>query len=272
MGLDIYLHKYEDFDDAVRREKEYEAGSAENWGTGTIKYDDMSPHEKDEASKKDKALAEKLGLDEYGSGAGDSIEINSKLHPKHMFKIGYLRSSYNNGGINHILGNTVGRDLHWIFDAPKESQFKPDWVEALRRANRLLSDFKKFIEENGAYMVLEISQNQFGREISEIDTENKAMETFIQQKKKHVPDKFFGSSFSNKDGHFFLGKGLKVTAIIEGSRRKYFANEKIPCVYVIHEEEKKFKWYVEALEVVVEMCEWVLNQAEIEQYVIHWSS
>ena len=47
--------------------------------------------------------------DDDRDGNAEEVRLDSKVHADHMFKIGYLRSSYNDGGIDRIL-----RWLTWV--------------------------------------------------------------------------------------------------------------------------------------------------------------
>ena len=116
MGLDIYLYKYEDFESTRSREEKYEKFSEEAWERAG-EYNSLTEDEKDEINKKCEAFAASLDLDKYGSAqAGRTrIEVDHKKWSDHLFKLGYFRSSYNDGGIERILMNMGLPTLHEVF-------------------------------------------------------------------------------------------------------------------------------------------------------------
>lgn len=94
MGLDIYLYKSNDID----------AHAA--WNAQREKACEKAP----EWSKADKGAAYDAFMARWDAEHPDhspeeKIEIDSKVYPDHLFKVGYLRSSYNGGGIERVLGN-----------------------------------------------------------------------------------------------------------------------------------------------------------------------
>jgi len=106
MGLDVYLYRCADRAKAKALEEQYETESSAIWEaiTGDRKYEECSDAEKDEARAQTKALAERLGLGEWGDNpACEKVELPSTKYPDHYFKVGYWRSSYNGAGINSIL-------------------------------------------------------------------------------------------------------------------------------------------------------------------------
>lgn len=70
----------------------------------------------------------------------------------------------------------------------------------------------------------------------------------------------------------FLANLPKILAIINGIGKKFFTKNDIPCTYIIIENEQGFEWYVEALDIIVEMCELVLEHNDPENCVLYWSS
>src|SRR5882672_9079589 len=125
MGLDVYLYRYNRTPAEVEKletkwEKQLDALQIEVFGPGG--WEKASESQKDEYSRRSDALREVGKLDDDGlpTGSREQIEIDSTVHPKHMFKIGYLRSSYNDGGINRILQDRIGRDLGDIFNPDED--------------------------------------------------------------------------------------------------------------------------------------------------------
>src|SRR6185295_11284101 len=165
MGLDVYLYRY-DVEKAVmdKLEKQYETASNKAWHFGGKTYEQLTAAEKSQARATNKATALKLGLDKDGEHPGKvKIEIDSALYPDHMFKIGYLRSSYNDEGINRVLRNAGLHDLSEIFQPGERYAFRPDWDEALARAKYVLDRWQLRQEsEESKFFVFEIAPNPFG--------------------------------------------------------------------------------------------------------------
>jgi len=264
MGLDVYLYRYEDFEAHQKLEAEVEAFSK---SFSDDDYDTMK-----------KARAEKFGnqVDEWGGVivGKEQITINSKVHPDHLFKIGYLRSSYNDGGVNRILRSTLGKDLYYIFQPEERYQFKPDWGTCLKRALEVRDEFARHIEANGAFRIITVWANPLldGTELPASDAA--ALKTFLEVRARNPPPAkehpLWGGDFSSREGEFFLSPAaLRVRALIPGISTVIGAR---PCTYVVYEDDEHFAWYRQALEINVEMCEWVLGQPDVNKLVLHWSA
>lgn len=146
MGLDVYLYRYENFEETKRLKDEYhkfEKQQFDNLGREATQEDLVVIEAAVEAK------AAEIGLDEWGETEdGERVELESKLHPDSMFKIGYMRSSYNSGGINSILRSMVGKDLYYAFrdDDNEEYCFKPDWPKAKERLLEISADLADSIQ------------------------------------------------------------------------------------------------------------------------------
>lgn len=265
MGLDIYLYRYDNFNDTIEREKKYEEFSEKLW-EDTGEYNSISDETKIEIRQKCKEYAESLGLDQYGTDVTnkENIEFDSTLYPNHMFKVGYFRSSYNDGGIERILKNFGLPTLYDIFEVDSSVyQIKPDWESALTNVTKVIEEFKA----KGNYRVKPIYAHTL---TNEYPTESKeALELFIKEKEKYEELKRDndGYNYSNSIGEFNFEESEKVIAFIPGECR-YIFNDK-PCVYKIVEGDNS--WYINALEIVRETIEYVLSQENKEQYYLHWS-
>ena len=258
MGLDIYLYKYQDFEKTQRLEKEYEEFSEKLWEG--LDYESLSKEKKDELREKEKQFAASLGLDDWGSDKDghSKVEHPHPDYPDHYFQIGYFRSSYNEGGIERILRNLELPTMHDIFQkGDEEYAFQPNWQDALTRVTDLIEKFK----EKGAYRVHAVTANFFSE--SEIKSEAQALAAFTAELSRENPLK---SNYSNKTGEFYMTDPLKVLAMIPG---KYKLLRERDCVYVVTESDNT--WYIQALEIVKATCEYVLAQADINQYYLHWS-
>jgi hypothetical protein len=264
MGLDIYLSYYSDYKKSKKNEKIFEDLSENLW-------DEVKAQEGDELCEKTKNRvfeylkkeAEKLGLDEYGCDITyeTRIEKNSELYPKHNFKIGYFRSSYNGSGINGILKDLNIPDLYDIFEPGDEYEFVPNWANALN----VVQDSIQLLKKDEGYRVETISANMFAPD-EVAKNPLAAMELFKKQlNQKHSKD---FTAYSNRDGHFYMDKkGLKVHALMPG--KDHFDR---PCTYVVYQPKDGNKYYLQALEIVKETIEYVIAQENPQAYYLRWSA
>ncbi len=256
MGLDIYLRKCKNLSEARAVEREYEKKCDKIWGKKTL-----SDNEK---RMECKALAKALGLDEYGSSPDIvKVELPSAKHSEHYFKIGYFRSSYNEAGTNSVLERLGVPNLYQLFnvEGQEPDDLHPDWEDALKETKRAIELFDRVtgsaIGKYDAFVV-----NTFFYEDGAKSAEE-ALQVFAKELEK-TPDKDF-RSYSNKSGEYFLD-GMKVYGLVVGKDLMG-----TPCFYVIHDAEKKFRWYRQALEIVAETCEYVLAQPDKDDYFLVWS-
>lgn len=270
MGLDIYAYKYKDFAKTQDLEKRYEEESKKTWDPNGRKYEELAQEEKDGASERAKEFALSLGLDESGSDekGKEQIEIDSKKYPEHYFKIGYFRSSYNAGGINTVLGNLLGKDLHYIFQPDEEYYVQPDWEDAKTRTQEMISELKEVVKNGNTLRVESICHNELIGLVNneDIDDEKKALNVFLKEKKDHEKGPL---SYENRRGSFFLEEPLKVRGFILGARKRFFVDQKLPCVYAIYESD--VSWYLQALEIVEETIDYILALPDKDKVYLHWS-
>jgi hypothetical protein len=260
MGLDIYLYRYDDFEDTSNREEQYSKFEEELWEKAGD-YASLSESQKAELNEKEENFAKELGLDKWGSDVTKKhqIEEDHKDYPDHYFKIGYFRSSYNDGGIERILSNLGCPTMHDIFQQNgEEYRFKPDWNESLIRCEDAIKIFKG----KGEYRVSKVMENLFSD--SEVSSEKEALEIFLEEMAKKRSNDMM--SFSNSKGEFHLDKPLEVVAMMSGTtellgRRK--------CTYIVTKGDNE--WYLQALEIVRDTIKYVLAQDNINQYYLHWS-
>lgn len=268
MGLDVYLYRYEDFKASRKAEEEYEERTSALWEKEDDEYDNIS----DELRKEEARIAQELGMEKADFGyeypGKKSIELDSEIYPDHLFKIGYLRSSYNEAGINSVLSKTTGTSMDEIFGVEERYYaFQPDWEECRNRARKALKDFKAYLKKNGDYSVMSFrANNLFGG--PEVHNKRRAMEVFQEQVEKHKD--FSGpGNYSCRNGEFYLQDPRKVFAFIPGEEA--FIRSKVPCVYAICENPHGYKSYLQSLEIMIEMCDWVLAQPDKDKYYLHWS-
>ena len=268
MGLDIYLNKYNNYEDTISREKNYEDFSEKIWEESGD-YDKISEEKKEEIRTKLKEYATSLGLDDWGSDKEnvESIETSHPEYKDHYFKIGYFRSSYNEGGINRILSNFGLMTLEKIFDHKNEEyHFQPDWEASKKRAQLTLDEFKK----QGNYRVEAMYPHNYSSGFP--TTSDEALNVYLSEMEKNKESRSKNPdaeeyNYSNAKGAFFPAEPLKVLAVIPGTN-KYIFNER-PCLFVIKEGDND--WYIKALEIVIATCDYVLGQENINQYYLHWS-
>jgi len=86
---------------------------------------------------------------------------------------------------------------------------------------------------------------------------------------KEPKNDFIGGDYSNAQG-YFSRDGLTVHAIIAGS--EFLSPTGVWVVAKAKAEEHRLTWYLQALEVVDETCDFVLSQPDPQNYYVHWSS
>lgn len=265
MGLDIYLYRYEDREDTERKEKQYSDLSEASWNEHG-EYDTITEAMKQTLRAKDKNIAASLGLKDGGEDSRKQrIENPSTKYPDHYFKVGYFRSSYNNGGINAILSRFGLPDLYEIFERERDDEyvFQPNWGTVKTKCLYVIAQLK--LAPN--IRCFDVSWNDFKNPNDwTIRSERDALEVYINEKSKsHGPD-----GYSNINGIFHHSEPLKVFGLVHGVRKMLLSEVLLPCVYVVTEGENE--WYVNALEIIVETADYVLSRPDQDKYFLHWSS
>lgn len=265
MGLDVYLYRYEDKADAARREAEFSQtaeSTPEFW--------------KDANDATRTALAERLGLDQYGTDKLKTfkIQLPSAKYPDHYFKIGYFRSSYNAGGIDHVMKDLIDKRLSDICGADDEYEFQPDWQMMKINAQAAINEINQQIQRAGGPVQVKcVAQNMFSNpaDFRAINNEKAAMDAYIAEHQSHserkAKDGETFSAYSNRNGEFYFDAPIEVHGIIPGVEK--FAGER-PCHYLIIKGD--LDWYVKAIEIVIETAEYVLSQPDPDKFWLHWSS
>ena len=147
------LFRSEDRAKIERDEAEYERRSAVIWKEDDgRRYEDIPDAEKETARAAVAEMAREIGVGEWGeSPLKQKIKLPSATYPDHLFKIGYLRSSYNSGGTNHVLRNALDKDLYWVFgyegNAEPDNE-APDWQASRDRALALRDEWTAYIAKN----------------------------------------------------------------------------------------------------------------------------
>lgn len=211
-----------------------------------------------------------MGLDVYLQYKGNDIpEMNSQQFPEHYFKLNYFRSSYNDSGINRFCRTRYNNDgLYFIFnedDKEKNSEiYKPDWKGALERAKELLHLIETDPISNVVVGFQDVDTD------SEVDTA-KAVKIFTEEFTKNfvTPDPFDKYNYSNRDGVFLFGSTETLIAMIPGKMRPYPGSG----VFIFTQgKEKVTTWYEQAVKIIIESIELVLNSGDPENYSLIWSA
>jgi hypothetical protein len=278
MGLDVGLGKCSDCM-ATLNEKHYEEQDSklssnvdfEKARQGDVKaMADVKEYE-----KKIEEIAKSKGLDKFGTSLSRTkIEQDSKKHPKHMFKIGYFRSSYNGSGYNHFIDNNIGLNgLYYIFDKQLDDYyFTPNWKDSLDRAKEVLSKLKKLKKEGkdvmmDCFRLPMVVSSEFIKKMPK--TEFEAKEQLNEEQSKGKNNSF--SSYSNYKGEFHLGKDpLKIVSLQHGVVKNILTDKWEPCVYLGYKGD--FAFYLQATEIVVEAVKYVLAQPDVSDYYLTWSA
>lgn len=255
MGLDVYLYKCDDIKAHLAwegcRDKHIDDGP----GYGSPGHDER---------------AAKWDAEHPDPAPEEQVEIDSRVLPEHMFKIGYLRSSYNDGGTERVIKNATGKGLHFIFGEPNDYIVEPNWGECLKRAIDARESFDAHIKEHGSYGVMTASRNMFEAPGAGPASDADALATFraerLRWSAKSGAHRSFGSSYGNRDGEFFMGEPLKVAALIGGTENILGKRQVVYAIF-----EKDLTWYQQALQIVVEMIEWVIAQPNPQKFYLHWS-
>lgn len=259
MGLDIYLTRYNNLKSTLEKEKRYTELSEKSWKEAG-EYNSLTEEQKTLLREKDLKLSNSMGLDSYGEdvSAKETIEKDSSLYPDHYFKVGYFRSSYNEGGINRILKNLGLKTLNEIFENSNDEYiFKPNWEKALINVNDVLNEFRK----KEPYRVHKVSQI-FSE--PKVTSEKDALDLFINEIEKH---KNCDYNYGNSLGDFSYHEPIKVLAMIYG--KEEFLGRRANCIYVITNSTNE--WYIQALEIVKETIEYVISNENTDQLYLRWS-
>lgn len=270
MGLDIYLRRCDNLEAETALMEKAEEFSNSLWEGK--KYETTSDEEKEVIRAATKAEYTRLGLDQYGSSTKiESIELDSALYPEHMFKVGYLRSSYNSGGINSVLERAGCPTLYDIFQPERDEYYvTPDWEASLIRVEQAIARYRDTLQDPlGSFDVMEVRTPIF----EGVATPKEALDLFKEQLRTYhdrkEKDSNAWSAYSNREGEFFL-EGRKVYAFIPNSGwGKGFH------VIVGKEaaETTEEDWYYQALLVTKETIAYVLSRPVEEQkhYFFGWS-
>ena len=262
MGLDVYLKHSTNRADALARQEQASAYENEVWDEAGS-YNELTDEKRAEIRANIKAFNAQIGVGEYGEALDiETIEMDSKLYPTSMFKVGYLRSSYNSGGINSVLRRIGCPDLYDIFQPGDEYNVTVDWAGARERAVESVAALKAYMNsEMGQYDVIEVNG---------YDPVGSKEEALALLKKELGHKSAFGGGYSNRAGDWFP-EGLQIVGAVPG--QPSFMGT--PTYYLFTKntgDDNNFKWYVESLEVTLEMIDYVLAQPDPDNYFLAWSA
>lgn len=264
MGLDVSLKHCADMDTALANQKHCEEYSDRVWEEAGD-YKTLTEESKQSIRHQTKAYNEAFNCDDWGS-SNDIADVcfKSTIHPDHMFEVGYLRSSYNEGGINNVLRRLDCMDLYGIFNVTDNHDYyvKPNWDDSLGRVNQVIADVKLHMEGPMA-MYDAIHLRGFGDGVPDAATALKLLEKELEDNQNRGPA--FGNSYSNRDGDWFLD-GIEIVGAVKASS---FGGG---TFLLTKSKESNLAWYYQALEVTREMIEYVLSQPDPENYVLGWSA
>ena len=276
MGLDIYLRKCADLELAQKAQREASEECDKAWSFGGLDYEELSQEQIAQARSACKAIRAKAGCDEDGRHLSVQEEdgMPSQTDPEHLFRIGYFRSSYNEGGIERVMSNLGLPGLAQIFGEPEEYEFKPDWEACLARAQDAINGYKAHLESPaGKFRIVSVSPMwDCGA-----SSEKEALDMFVGEMEKNRPEGW--DCFSNRDGHFWMG-GMTVRAVVTKKFDPPAANDPIgrlvnrPGVFLVcdrQQEPGKLDWYLAALMIVKETIEYVLSRPDRSDYYLTWS-
>lgn len=262
MGLDVYLYRCPNRPAARQIEDAYEKRTTELWAKHCGKEGEWGSLAKDEQDRRYEvykaariAVARELGLTEDGHHPQvEEVKLPSARWPDHYFKIGYFRSSYNDTGINSVLRSFGLPTLSDIFNPGDEYEFVPNWEAARQNASRVLAGLRS--QATLGIRVLEVRPNML-RRTHELPASAEAARQIIANERKHND----GCWYSNIHGDFFPDR-LPVVALIPGQY----------CVFAAYKLDDNMDFYTQALEIVIETCDYVLAQPDHPDYYLHWSS
>lgn len=270
MGLDVYLEKCADFSAMCAARAQADREIEALWDG--LDFSQLSEERKKALCDEQQGIPLRLGLGEpYGCGHGSSrIKQDSLVHPNHLFKVGYFRSSYNGGGFDSVMGRKGLPTLDEILLAVEEhgGYVRCDWVQAKQRASAALAQYQTLQGSLlGRLDVLQVSANLFDPDHGPRD-EREALAVAARLLERPRRD---DHGFSCKDGEVYP-LGLKVLALLPGKDTTF--KEPLPCTYVVYERPAQDKpdWYLQALQVVNETLDFILADPHPEHFHLVWSS
>jgi len=269
MGLDVYISRYEDYEATNKRKRDREKASERLWMSicGDGSYQSIPEYKKEAYRAELKKVDDALGLIDGDDPTEERIELPSTKFPDHCFKIGYFRSSYNEGGYNHVARNHGLLELDDIFaHRGEEYACVHDWNKSRERAVRALEAMKARSDKIGNLVVLR--QDALPIRPDSCPTSEAAAMDIVESE---FGEKNAGGfkAYSNDRGLFYREACYKLRAVIPGVSEGNFRG---PVVYLVVEgDEPALTWYIQATEIVIETIDYILAQKDPEKYRMCWS-
>lgn len=203
-----------------------------------------------------------MGLDVYLQRGGTHDEADSAVDTEHIFKRGYFRSSYNEGGINRVLSNAGCPDLYAIFQPPEGGgRFTPNWGDCLARAKSALDLYRAHLQTPAGRCHVSFEAVRDAK----VQTTDRALAVFQEEMANPVPF----DAWSNGKGAFWK-EPARLRAAIPGNQwgrdGLYLIFERPPLA------EGERDWYESALMIVVETLEYVLASDNANEFELYWSA
>lgn len=173
--------------------------------------------------------------------------------------------------LDHLLRDSALPSLSDMFGAGDRYEFQPDWSTVLKAVRAAREALAANGAKTGNARVTKVAFSPFTAPAELPTSAAGALAAYAKERAR----KGNGGSYSNRVGDFFMGEPMKIRALIPGTETSYTQAMRPelppgPAVYVVYEAADA-DWYLQALEITAEMCEWVLGQPDVEKYWLHWS-
>lgn len=212
------------------------------------------------------------------------VEIDSKIDPEHYFKVGYWRSSYNEGGIDSWLmdiGLPCLSDLIEMEDVG-EGYSAVNWEHALQEVDKVLKQYEEFLKTDPMRRYTRTvlydrslwskrdKLPRYGQ--GRLSAWNEVRESIIAREAKlstmtdeeKAKEKTW-SWVDQTDHGYVFNEPIYVKAIIEVDGGMMVVYEKEDAL------DGKEDWYLTALRIMKETIEYVLSQPNPQHYYVVWS-
>lgn len=278
MGLDVSLYHCTNIKKFEELEKIEETLRDAVWESIPGDWKDWTDEQKDSCNQQcadiSRATTDKLIVDD---ALLTPICEDSKLDPEHIFKLGYFRSSYNDGGINSHLFDRGFNTLYDIFPNCENDGYyiEADWENALKETQSIIKAYGDYLENDPTakvyasveYFRLPSLSREEELNRSEGLSRKRAMDVYREKLKEIKESPWLSThcqAFSDKIGVWFPN-GLKLYGIL------LFSNG----IVYIHDGggviEGKEDFYLTALKIVEETIQFVLDQEDPQHYYLGWS-
>lgn len=205
-----------------------------------------------------------MGLDIYLDWRGQSEQEHKEQLTgfRNAGEVGYLRSSYNDGGFNSWAGRMIGgKDFYWIFgysdDAERETGehyedgepkmgFFPNWAECRQRTQQALEDARKL--DNHYTVVVRPLMEYAGKSDDALAVYHKVTDPRTGR------DNSLGGAdwFACREGEFFLTEPPVVKAVIPA---RGFGGVEIVLVCEMPDGKSPHEYYIGVLESVLKFID-----------------